>query len=131
MVERADRSPWAVESESSDANDILSDSSDLSDLSSPPTSPQTPPEFYPSPPPSQLYEEASRSRPSGQEPARKKRRVSGPKPRTTQHLDLTATAQRSREEQREQIDCLVKTLRRHRKIIVIAGAGISTSAGST
>ncbi|KNG85922.1 SIR2 family histone deacetylase (Hst4), partial [Aspergillus nomiae NRRL 13137] len=32
-------------------------------------------------------------------------------------------------EQQAQIDLLTKTLRRHRKIVVIAGAGISTSAG--
>jgi NAD-dependent histone deacetylase SIR2 len=56
--------------------------------------------------------------------------VAAPKERQTQRLDLSANAGLSYGEQQSQIDLLVKTLRRHRKIVVIAGAGISTSAGS-
>jgi NAD-dependent histone deacetylase SIR2 len=91
----------------------------------------------------------------------------GPKPRTTQHLDLSrpasdisssssslssspsssspsspsspspppplssksSPAKLEDVHQKTQIDLLVKTLRTRRKIVVIAGAGISTSAG--
>lgn len=98
------------------------DSSDMSDLSSPPASPRPPPGFYPSPPPSQDHEERSQD---DRPPPRKRRRVE-PKPRTTAHLDLS----RDYAEQQPQLDLLVKTLRGHRKIVVVAGAGISTSAGS-
>ncbi|KAL3480221.1 putative SIR2 family histone deacetylase [Aspergillus californicus] len=62
-------------------------------------------------------------------PAKKKRRTAGPKERRTQLLDLSSNASLSYGQQEEQIDILTNTLRRHRKIIVIAGAGISTSAG--
>lgn len=118
-----------MEPDSSDCS-YTSDSSDLSDLSSPPASPQAPPGFYPSPPPTQDQDEESRARATGsQEPARKKRRV-GPMPRSTQHLDLSDTADLSYAQQQAQIDLLVQTLRTRRKIVVIAGAGISTSAGS-
>ncbi|KAL4893964.1 silent information regulator protein Sir2p [Aspergillus ambiguus] len=85
-------------------------------LSSPPPSPT----LYPSPPPSQDSELP---------PARKKRRVAAPKERQTLQLDLSAGAHLALTDQLSQIDLLRKTLRRHRKIVVIAGAGISTSAG--
>jgi NAD-dependent histone deacetylase SIR2 len=103
--------------------------SDVSELSSPPASPTPPPGFYPSPPPSQDADESSGTRSQDRDdlpPARKKRRVAAPKERRTQHLDLSADYA----EQKAQIDLLTKTIRRHRKIVVIAGAGISTSAGS-
>ncbi|KAH8697295.1 DHS-like NAD/FAD-binding domain-containing protein [Talaromyces proteolyticus] len=117
----------------------LADSSDCSfaayssgsELSSPPASPQTPPGFYPSPPPTQEDEQQQqeRARTGRQdEPPKKKRRV-GPAPRSTQQLDLTDSAKLPYTDQLAQIDLLVKTLRTHRKIVVIAGAGISTSAG--
>ena len=54
----------------------------------------------------------------------------GPTPRSTQHLDLSTAGEQSYAQQQAQIDLLVKTLRTRRKIVVIAGAGISTSAGS-
>ncbi|KAL1998701.1 hypothetical protein VTN02DRAFT_5715 [Thermoascus thermophilus] len=101
------------------------DASDISDLSSPPASPLPPPGFYPSPPPSHAHEERSQD---DKPPPRKRRRVE-PKPRTTAHLDLTDRTESSYAQQQAQIDLLVKTLRKHRKIVVIAGAGISTSAG--
>ncbi|KAE8133162.1 DHS-like NAD/FAD-binding domain-containing protein [Aspergillus pseudotamarii] len=108
--------------------------SDVSELSSPPASPTPPPGFYPSPPPSQEADESSGTRNSSQDrddlpPARKKRRVAAPKERQTQRLDLSSSAGLSYTEQQAQIDLLTKTIRRHRKIVVIAGAGISTSAG--
>ncbi|OGM47619.1 SIR2 family histone deacetylase (Hst4) [Aspergillus bombycis] len=106
--------------------------SDVSELSSPPASPTPPPGFYPSPPPSQEADESSGTRSQDRDdlpPARKKRRVAAPKERQTQRLDLSSAAGLSYTEQRAQIDLLTKTIRRHRKIVVIAGAGISTSAG--
>ncbi|RLL98284.1 hypothetical protein CFD26_106932 [Aspergillus turcosus] len=114
-----------------DDSSDLSELSELSEMSSPPPSPQLPPSFIPSPPPSQDAGESS-SAARGQDglsPARKKRRVAAPKERTTQHLDLSGAAGLSFGEQQAKVDLLVKTLRRHRKIVVIAGAGISTSAG--
>ncbi|KAE8549528.1 hypothetical protein TMatcc_000539 [Talaromyces marneffei ATCC 18224] len=116
----------AMDHESSDYS-YISDSSGISDLSSPPDSPQPPPECYPTPPPTQ-EEERARTTSSQDEPAKKKRRV-GPPPRSTQHLDLTNSERLPYADQLPQINLLTKTLRNQRKIIVIAGAGISTSAG--
>lgn len=107
--------------------------SDVSELSSPPASPTPPPGFYPSPPPSQEADESSGIRSQDRDdlpPAKKRRRVAAPKERRTQRLDLSSSAGLSYTEQQAQIDLLTKTIRRHRKIVVIAGAGISTSAGS-
>ncbi|KAE8346659.1 hypothetical protein BDV24DRAFT_66651 [Aspergillus arachidicola] len=106
--------------------------SDVSELSSPPASPTPPPGFYPSPPPSQEADESSGTRSQDRDdlpPAKKRRRVAAPKERRTQRLDLSSSAGLSYTEQQAQIDLLTKTIRRHRKIVVIAGAGISTSAG--
>lgn len=103
--------------------------SDSSGLSSPPPSPCSP-SALPSPPPSQDADEPCADHCQDLPPAKKRRRV-GPKERTTQHLDLSPSAELSRSEQQPQIDLLEKTIRRHRKIVVIAGAGISTNAGST
>ncbi|PLN81488.1 DHS-like NAD/FAD-binding domain-containing protein [Aspergillus taichungensis] len=107
------------------------DFSDISELSSPPASPSPPPGFYPSPPPSQDTDASStgRGRQDEQPPARKRRRVALPKERCTQHLDLSADSGLSASQQQDQIDLLTKALRTHRKIVVIAGAGISTAAG--
>lgn len=104
------------------------DFSDASELSSPPSSPIAPPGFFPSPPPSQ--EDKRQEGP----PASKRRRVATPKvpkERVSRELDLTPDSLLSQQEQQSQVDLLVKTLRKHRKVVVIAGAGISTSAGST
>lgn len=122
--------PLAMDHESSDYS-YISDSSGISDLSSPPDSPQPPSECYPTPPPTQDdQEERARATSSQDEPAKKKRRVGPPTPRSTQHLDLTNPERLPYADQLPQIKLLTKTLREHRKIIVIAGAGISTSAGS-
>ncbi|GAE00212.1 SIR2 family histone deacetylase (Hst4), putative [Paecilomyces variotii No. 5] len=108
----------------------IDDDTDTSDLSSPPSSPHPPPGFYPSPPPSQDQDadDSSAARSQDERPAKKRRRVE-PKPRTTQHLDLSRNDQQSYVQQHAQRELLKKTLRKHRKIVVIAGAGISTSAG--
>ncbi|KAL4782996.1 putative SIR2 family histone deacetylase [Aspergillus varians] len=101
--------------------------SDCSDLSSAPSSPIAPEGFFlPSP------DDSSAGRSQDDDdlpPARKKRRVAGPKERRTQLLDLTPHSSLSYGQQESQIDLLVNTIRYHRKIVVIAGAGISTSAG--
>ncbi|KAJ4137721.1 hypothetical protein NW768_003311 [Fusarium equiseti] len=62
-------------------------------------------------------------------PPAKKRRVSPPKERTTEYLDLMKshndwTSEDERNQQR-----LIDTLSKKKKIVVIAGAGISVSAG--
>lgn len=61
-------------------------------------------------------------------PPAKRRRVAAPrKPRSTEHLDLD-----NRDDAGEaQLDRLLTVLRTKKKIVVVAGAGISVSAGST
>ena len=104
------------------------DISDLSsDLSSVPASPITPPDFYPTPTPSQ-DPEVSANVEGDMPPARKRRKVER-KPRITQHLDLASEASQSRYDQQRSLDLLLKTLRKRRKIVVVVGAGISVSAG--
>lgn len=102
--------------------------SDLSsDLSSAPSSPVPPPDFSATPAPSQGPEvsaDVERDMP----PAHKRRRV-GPKPRITRHLDLTSDAAQFCYERQISLELLLRTLRKRRKIVVIAGAGISVSAG--
>ncbi|KAF4556923.1 Sir2-like protein 4 [Elsinoe fawcettii] len=60
-------------------------------------------------------------------PPAKRRRISDRKERTTEYLDLRQDP--VREDDQEQLDRLVKTLHKRRKIVVVAGAGISVSAG--
>ncbi|KIX95623.1 uncharacterized protein Z520_08743 [Fonsecaea multimorphosa CBS 102226] len=110
-----------------DAEDISDLSSPLSSppsspLSSPPDSPKLPPGFQVlTPPPSQH---------AGDEmPRPRKRRKIEPKIRTTQYLDLTSDTAQSEYDRSEALDTLLKALRNRRKIVVIAGAGISVSAG--
>lgn len=122
-------SPFALPIMDSDSS--LSDlSSDLSSIRS-----VSPPSDYPTP--------LSTQEPDVQKPAAKKRgledegveappkrRRTEPKPRTTSYLDLTKDATHIRTEQKAQLDLLLKVLRKRRKIVVVAGAGISVSAGS-
>jgi NAD+-dependent protein deacetylase SIR2 len=61
-------------------------------------------------------------------PARKRRKIE-PRIRTTQHLDLTSDTAQSDYDRSEALDLLLKALRKRRKIVVVAGAGISVSAG--
>jgi NAD-dependent histone deacetylase SIR2 len=68
--------------------------------------------------------------PSGDDsgsPPRKKRKLAEPKPRTTERLDLRFGEVDPAEQ--AQLDRLLKVLHKKRKIVVIAGAGISVSAG--
>ena len=103
------------------------DVSDVSDLSSVPSSPRS------SPDPAKRYLTPS-SQDSPDEvtrqdycpPAKKRRRNPLPKERTTQYLSFA----KSSAEQPDQVKLLVETLRHQKDIVVIAGAGISTSAGS-
>lgn len=60
-------------------------------------------------------------------PPRKRRRVS--KERTTEFLDLRTGEVAP--DQQEELDRLLHVLHKRQKIVVIAGAGISVSAGST
>lgn len=65
-------------------------------------------------------------RTDGAPPPSKRRRLAAPKPRTTDHLDLD-----NRDDAAEaNLERLLNILRRKKKIVVIAGAGISVSAGS-
>lgn len=65
-------------------------------------------------------------RTDGLPPPAKRRRVAERKPRCTEHLDLD-----NRDEAGEaQLDRLLMVLRRKKKIVVVAGAGMSVSAGS-
>jgi len=61
-----------------------------------------------------------------EERPRKKRKTADPKERSTQRLDLRRDLT---DEDKPQLDRLLKTLHKKRKIVVIAGAGISVSAG--
>ncbi|CAI6250587.1 unnamed protein product [Periconia digitata] len=74
------------------------------------------PEAMASPPPSNDDDERPR----------KKRKVADPKERTTARLDLRKDLTDS---DKPQLDRLLKTLHKKRKIVVIAGAGISVAAG--
>jgi NAD-dependent histone deacetylase SIR2 len=60
-------------------------------------------------------------------PPRKRRKLADPKERTTERLDLSGEG--IDEEQRPQLQRLLDVLHKKRKIVVIAGAGISVSAG--
>ncbi|KAL9587303.1 MAG: hypothetical protein Q9212_000350 [Teloschistes hypoglaucus] len=112
--------------------DLSSDLSSVGSLSPPP------PSDYPSPPSSQNFAsedpdllQACLKRPGPfdePEPAKKRRR-SEPKPRTTQHLDLPCQSGPHYFAQAAQLDVLSRVLQQRKKIVVIAGAGISVSAG--
>ena len=113
--------------------------SGLSDLSSELSSVRSvspPPLDYPSPQSTQENNEIipssqtgsqKRPRESDDLPPAKKRRSVEAKPRTTVHLDLQLPS--STADQSSQLGLLLKVLRKRRKIVVIAGAGISTAAG--
>lgn len=66
------------------------------------------------------------------QPAVKKRRTVTPKCRITEYLDLCCSdgLDTCPDDQRSQLNKLVKLLRTKKKIVVVAGAGISVSAGS-
>jgi NAD-dependent histone deacetylase SIR2 len=60
-------------------------------------------------------------------PPRKRRKLADPKERTTERLDLSSAE--IHDEQQPQLQRLLNVLHKKRKIVVIAGAGISVSAG--
>jgi NAD-dependent histone deacetylase SIR2 len=94
-------------------------SCDSSMLSSVPSSMET----SPTPESSQMSSNSSDDRPT------KRRRISAEsKVRSTQLLDLRSDG--VPEHQTEQFDKLMKLLQNKQKIVVVAGAGISVSAGS-
>jgi hypothetical protein len=107
----------------------ISDVSSVSDLSSVPSSPRSTPELesrYPTPSSSQDAEDLPSTRQDCPPAKKKRRRNPLPKERTTQHLSFS----KSSEDQQDQVRLLFDTLRYQKDIVVIAGAGISTSAGS-
>lgn len=120
------------------------------EFDSPPSSPlsiasrsPTPPFGYPSPSSTQACESRSSSEvrelssdavdPDGP-PSAKKRKLAEPKKRTTEYLDLrdaNSDGESPQTPENEiQLQRLLKELRKKQKIVVIAGAGISVSAGS-
>ena len=115
------------------SSDLSSDLSSVGSLSPPPVD-------YPSPVSSQEYISSSaasqppsrkRSREPDDAPPTKKRRKVEPKPRTTERLNLQSPLGDFAPDQTVQHNLLLKVLQNRRKIVVIAGAGISVSAGST
>jgi len=127
----------------SEADSILTDLS--SELSSVRSSPE-PPEFlhapcsasYPTPTSSQDHSTCTsgsegvphkRARATDSLPPAKKRKTAEATAKSTLHLDLRPSSDSSVTEQPSQLDLLMKVLHKRRKIVVIAGAGISTSAG--
>ncbi|KAG9523836.1 DHS-like NAD/FAD-binding domain-containing protein, partial [Aureobasidium melanogenum] len=110
--------------------------SDGSSLLSSPKSPTPPPELqknpYPSPPRSKHSSQSASPSPDdqmdasdSQRPA-KRRRISEKPSRTTEYLDLTKSL---RPEDKTQLDRVLNVLHKRQKIVVVAGAGISVSAG--
>ncbi|QIX02064.1 hypothetical protein AMS68_007581 [Peltaster fructicola] len=102
-------------------------SSPLSMLSRSPSPPRT--SNYPSPPSSQQTSQNGSPCPDGMDekydqPPAKRRRIS--KERTTEYLDLNHNA--LPEEQQHLLERLVKVIHKRKKIVVVAGAGISVSA---
>ena len=109
-----------------------------SDLSSVGSLSPPPPGDYPSPASSQeSIASLSESQPLSNKhpregddlPPTKKRKIFEAKPRTTQILDLQAPDNNHAPDQKAPLALLLKGLRKRRKIVVIAGAGISVSAG--
>ncbi|SPN96887.1 related to NAD-dependent histone deacetylases [Cephalotrichum gorgonifer] len=64
------------------------------------------------------------------QPPPKKRKITQPKTRTTEHLDLsTPNLDDKTSDEAMQLNRLLNVIRKKKKIVVIAGAGISVSAG--
>ena len=117
-------------------------SSPLSSLAS--RSPSLPVDYdYPSPPSSNVSDTGlsspqKRNTPDvvaeDDQPPAKKRKTAQPKERKTEYLDLSALNESSDERDHvihdEKLRKLTEVLRSKRKIVVVAGAGISVSAGS-
>lgn len=73
--------------------------------------------------------DGSQSGDSDRDRPAKKRRTVTPKERTTEYLDLLKSEDEYTEQDRLQMDRLTAELRKKKKIVVIAGAGMSVSAG--
>lgn len=128
--------------------DILADRDSDSDLSSAPSSPTLTNNGLPSPPLTQRSSNASPSPDTASSttwsssreddgPPAKRRKITSPMSRKTAHVALNkcdakpVDQQNDKDNERgQQLDRLVKALRKKRKIVVVAGAGISVSAGS-
>ncbi|KAK4553174.1 hypothetical protein LTR86_009704 [Recurvomyces mirabilis] len=90
---------------------------------------------YPSPPASQQTSEHGTPTPDGMEsnaedgprPAKRRRISKDPKERTTEYLNLRAG--KLSYEQQDNLDLVMNVLHKRQKIVVIAGAGMSKSAG--
>jgi NAD+-dependent protein deacetylase SIR2 len=61
-------------------------------------------------------------------PARKRRKIESQQ-RITQHLDLLSDDAQSEYDRQQALDTLLKAIKKRRKIVVVAGAGISVAAG--
>ena len=66
----------------------------------------------------------------GLEPPAKRQKTTSATGRTTDYLDLTYLDEALESDDGINLQRLLHTLRRKKKIVVIAGAGISVSAGS-
>ncbi|KAI9844414.1 MAG: hypothetical protein M1837_005615 [Sclerophora amabilis] len=126
--------------------DTLADSSPLSPLSSLGSVSPAPTDFYPSPSSSQELFGPDQPKnaaatvidaPIGDGiPVAKKRKMTEPKPRVTEYLNFEPPSlkeggmpEEHMRAQKPQLDRLIHILRKKKKIVVIAGAGISVSAG--
>ncbi|KAF2271539.1 DHS-like NAD/FAD-binding domain-containing protein [Westerdykella ornata] len=122
------------------SSSTASSDSELSELSATPSPPSSPsfahrPLAYFSPSSSQKSSAKTSPAPDKMRPTppasdndgpvRKKRKLNEPKQRTTERLDLT----RDNVENDPQLRRLLDVLQKKKKIVVIAGAGISVSAG--
>lgn len=106
------------------ATDLFEDTD--SELSEPPSSP--PPEcLYPTPSPDTTPRKRASPNAKTDSPA-KRRRVTETMPRETKYLDLYE--ENLDTPNTDELERLVKALRTKKKIVVVAGAGISVSAGS-
>ena len=115
---------------SPELSELSSDLSSVGSLSPPPEY-ATPPSSAEDVISSTIREQSlKRLRDGDESPPAKKRKTAEPKPRITQHLNLGLSPSSLASDQRIQLDTLLKVLRKRQKIVVIAGAGISVSAGS-
>ena len=119
--------------DSQNPSDLSSELSSIASQSPPP------PLDYPSP----LSSQQSSATPSAAEPPpnehapgdndlppKKRRKITESKPRITKFIDLQMPPDGQGADQKADLALLLKVLRKRRKIVVIAGAGISVSAGS-
>ncbi|KAK5722427.1 hypothetical protein LTR15_005657 [Elasticomyces elasticus] len=95
--------------------------------------PKLPLHAYPSPPASQQTSTTGSPTPDGMEsgiegrPAKRRRISRDPKDRTTEYLDLRSGTVSAA--QQDNLDLVLDVLHKRRKIVAIAGAGMSKSAG--